>query len=99
MKKKYIYNEKMKKKKICAENLIGLLPRLYCEKGFLYCSWLIYIAIGRLECWIVLQPKGVVLQNLCCRKKKTVSQYSLIFLGCIAGDGLRGCVTIQNFVL
>ena len=59
MKKKIIYNEKKTKNFFLAENFVRLLPRLYREKGFLYCSRWIYIAIGEWRDEIVLQLKGL----------------------------------------
>ena len=56
MKKKIIYNEKtnLSKKK----NLIGLLPRLYCEED-LYCNVGNSIARNKEE------GNGIVLQDRC----------------------------------
>ena len=47
-KKKYIYKEKRKKKNFGAENLIGLLPRLYCEKKPGVSHWIYKL---QLEIW------------------------------------------------
>ena len=57
-------NKEKKRKKKCSRNLVGLLPKLYCEKK----NCIARERAGK----IVLQEKGVVGLGLYCNRKKIV---------------------------